>query len=61
MDDCKALQNEVNGHGPSLNDTGTAIDTDAKDAKKLDETVFKPTTIWATTISAISVRFHHYC
>ncbi len=52
--DWKALQDEVNGQGTSLTDTGTAIDAYAKDTKHVDDAVFKPTTIWASTITAIS-------
>ena len=51
--DYQALKDAVAAQTTSLNDAKTAVDADAKDAKKLDETVFKPTTIWATTISAI--------
>lgn len=51
--DYQALKDAVAAQTTSLNDAKTAVDADAKDAKKLDETLFKPTTIWATTISAI--------
>ena len=51
--DYQALKDAVAAQTISLNDAKTAVDADAKDAKKLDETEFKPTTIWATTISAI--------
>ena len=53
FDDWKALQNEVNGQTTSLNTEKGAIDTYAKDTKHVDDAVFKPTTIWANTISAI--------
>lgn len=51
--DYKALKGAVAAETTSLNGVKTAIDKDAKDTKKLDEAVFKPTTIWATTIAAI--------
>ena len=53
FDDWKALQDEVNGQTTSLNTEKGAIDTYAKDTKQVDDAVFKPTTIWANTISAI--------
>lgn len=51
--DFKALQAAVAAETTSLNNVKAAIDKDAKDSKKLDDAVFKPTTIWASTISAI--------
>jgi len=51
--DWRALQDEVNGQTTSLNTEKGAIDTYAKDTKHVDDAVFKPTTIWANTISAI--------
>lgn len=50
------LKAAVAGETTSLNTVKTDIDADAKDAKKLDDTFFKPTTIWATTISAIETQ-----
>lgn len=51
--DFKAMQAAVAAETTSLNNVKAAIDKDAKDSKKLDDAVFKPTTIWASTISAI--------
>ena len=51
--DYKALKDAVAAETISLNSVKEAIDKDAKDTKKLDDGVFKPTTIWQTTIWAI--------
>ena len=51
--DYKALKKAVAAETTSLNSVKEAIDKDAKDTKKLDDGVFKPTTIWQTTIWAI--------
>ena len=51
--DYKDLKAAVAAETASLNSVKDAIDKDAKDTKKLDEGVFKPTTIWQTTIWAI--------
>lgn len=51
--DYKALKDAVAAETTSLNSVKEAIDKDAKDTKKLDDGVFKPTTIWQTTIWAI--------
>lgn len=52
--DYQALKKAVADEGTSLENVGKAIDKDAKDVKKLDASVFKPTTIWASTIAAIT-------
>ena len=51
--DYKALKAAVAAETASLNSVNEAIDKDAKDTKKLDDGVFKPTVIWKTTIWAI--------
>ncbi|WP_288276280.1 hypothetical protein [uncultured Prevotella sp.] len=51
--DYKALKDAVAAETISLNSVKEAIDKDAKDTKKLDDGVFKPTTIWQTTIWAV--------
>ena len=51
--DYQALKKAVADETTSLNSVKEAIDKDAKDTKKLDDGVFKPTTIWQTTIWAI--------
>lgn len=51
--DYKALKDAVAAETTSLNSVKEAIDKDAKDTKKLNDGVFKPTTIWQTTIWAI--------
>ena len=53
--DWRALLTEVGNETTSLTNAGTAIDAYAKgkDAKYVDNAVFKPTTIWASTISDI--------
>lgn len=58
FDDWKALLTEVGNETPSLTNAGTAIDAYAKgkDAKYVDNAVFKPTTIWASTISDITTQ-----
>lgn len=50
--DYQALKKAVAAEGESLKNVGEAIDKDAEDVKKLD--AFKPTTIWASTIAAIT-------
>ena len=52
--DYQALKKAVADEGTSLENVGKAIDKDAKDVKKLDASVFEPTTIWASTIAAIT-------
>ena len=56
--DWQALLTEVGNETPSLTNAGTAIDAYAKgkDAKYVDNAVFKPTTIWASTISDITTQ-----
>lgn len=56
--DWQALVTEVGNETPSLTNAGTAIDAYAKgkDAKYVDNAVFKPTTIWASTISDITTQ-----
>lgn len=51
--DYKALKDAVDAQTNALKDAKTAVDNHANDDKKLDDTTFKPTTIWATTIAAI--------
>ena len=51
--DYKALKAAVAAETTSLESVMAAIDKDAKDTKKLDDGVFKPTTIWKKTIWAI--------
>ena len=51
--DYKALKDAVAAETKALDDAKKAIDKDAKDTKKLNDGVFKPTTIWQTTIWAI--------
>ena len=52
--DWKSMQTAVNGKTTDLKNAKTAIDKYAKDTKKLAEGTFKPTTIWAETIDAIT-------
>ena len=54
FDDWKALQNEVDGQNASLNTTKDDIDTYAKVTKGVDDAVFKPTTIWGSTITSLN-------
>lgn len=51
--DYQALKKAVAAETTSLNSVKEAIDKDANDTKKLNDKVFKPTTIWQTTIWAI--------
>lgn len=51
--DYKALKDAVDAQTIALDNAKTAVDNHAKDDKKLDDTTFKPTTIWASTITAI--------
>lgn len=50
------LKAAVNAKTTALNTAKTDVDKYAKDTKKLDAATFKPTTIWATTISAIDAQ-----
>ena len=54
FDDWKALQDEVDDQNASLNTTKDDIDTYAKVTKGVDDAVFKPTTIWGSTITSLN-------
>ena len=54
--DYKALQEVVAAETTALDNVKADIDKDAKDAKKLDEATFKPTTIWNSTIAYIKTQ-----
>lgn len=51
--DYKALKDAVTAQTTALDNAKTAVDNHAKNDKKLDDTTFKPTDIWASTITAI--------